>query len=688
MDPCDPGTDIKNARSYLHIKMGIPKSLVQGASREAICLALKRCKRANGMAMPPMDYDRVGKHRIYYSNPRGIDLRGKDYKDLLVGRPSFKVLKRIADKLGLVSDDKDMLKGLIIKRLKTAGAPEPLMVPIKKARRTPTTVNGLKNMANALLQKPPSMVIAKNLSKNITSPQVRRNVASIQKSFNRAVAAEQRLQQAVQKPGVTKEELANTIKKVQQTQVPRVLKPLNQLRLARMQRLQQPVQKPGVTKKELANTIKKVQQTQVPRVLKPLNQLRLARMQNMQRTAAPAPAPVPRRELVNLAKKQKNIVNIEKALRSRNNFVIRAIKNASYGNKNAIKLLSNTNRGQLRVIQRRAREAEAAAERAQNGAEAAQERAESANNMKEMAKAAAEATEKSKEAIMATKSMIDAQNEAALLKAMKNSDANKNKNESTGGRSSNNALRNLREDMRVGPAGKDQDIVEMAIKDTDKKYLNILKKVDPKLLKKAVKKVYGEGRFFKNNGQRAYLNALMKASNVNTLDELSEQETNNNTNSHISDIKEDKQTNNMQATVENRIKMSGNAENIRKTTEQAKMGDQKISSPENIRGLNHPTARTGVGMQSNNNMKELTRMPTNASAELEMNKNNNTSRLQGILNKLKGAPSDSTNKLNVLSENNKNFLQKTNDNKLKDQLLKNAKLALAQKATAVVTDQA
>lgn len=76
MGPCVPGTDIKNARSYLHVKMGIPRSLVQGASREAICLALKRCKRPNGMAMPPMGYDRVGKHRIYYSNPRGIDLRG------------------------------------------------------------------------------------------------------------------------------------------------------------------------------------------------------------------------------------------------------------------------------------------------------------------------------------------------------------------------------------------------------------------------------------------------------------------------------------------------------------------------------------------------------------------------------------------------------------------------------------
>jgi hypothetical protein len=614
MDPCVPGTDIKNARSYLHVKMGIPRSLVQGASREAICLALKRCKRPNGMAMPPMGYDRVGKHRIYYSNPRGIDLRGRDYKDLLVGKPSFKVLKRIADKLGLVSDDKDMLKGLIIKRLKTAGAPEPLMVPIKKIRRNsantcrplPATINGLKNRANTLLQKPPSMVIAKNLSKNITSPQVRRNVVPIQKSFNRAVAAEQRLQRAVQKPGVTRE--------------------------------------------ELANTIKKVQQTQVPLALKPLNQLRLARMRNMQRTAAPAPAPVPQSRLASLAKKQENIVNIEKALR------IRANKNASDGNKNAIKPLSNMEQGQLRVIQRRAREAEAAAERAQIAAEAAQERAESANNMREMAKAAAEATEKSKRAIMAIKSMIGAQSEAndvALLKAMKISDANNtkrenleklfmnvntnylnkiiNKYESTGAETvQNNAMRNLRKGMRVGP---DQNIVEMANKDTDKKYLNTLKKVDPK-----------------NNNQRAG---------------LSEPERSNN---------------NIRATIENRIKRLGNAENrskeignIRKLIEQAEMDDQKAFTA----NLNNKISSLGNSKGGENAREELT--------------NNNASRLQGILNSLKGAPSGSTNnienKLKVLSENNKNFLREANENKLKDQLLKNAKLALAQKATAAVTDQ-
>ena len=769
MDPCDPGIDIKNARSDLHIKMGIPKSLVRGASRDAICLALKRCKRANGMAMPPMDYDRVGKHRIYYNNPRGIDLKGKDYKDLLIGKPAFKVLKRIADKLGLVSDDKDTLKGLIIKRLKAAGAPEPLMVPIKKTGRAPPTVsvslntllqkpplpmmnsrplpatmNGLKNRANTLLQKPPSMEIAKNLSKNISSPQVRRNVAPIQRSFNQAVVSEQRLQQVVQKPGVTKEELKNAIKKVQQTQIPQELRPLNRLRLARVENMRRPAA-PTIVRAPAAPTIVR---------------------------APAASAPVPQSQLVSLAKKQENVANIEKVLRSkygnfsgsRNNLVLRAIKNASNGNKNAIKLLSNMNRGQLRVIQRRAQEAETTAERAQNGAEAAQERAENANNMKEMAKAAAEATEKSKKAIIAIKAMVGAQSEAndmALLKAMKISNANNTKRENLGklfadvnknylnkiiknyestgtkfkrtlGISStgnqkkqntekeerNNALRELRNDTGAGPAGTDQNIIEMAIK--DKRYLNTLKKVDPKLLKKAVKKVYGEGRFFKNNGQKAYLNALMKASNVETTAELAEPETNKSeeksktvpetsTNASIS-----KSTSEIKATTENSSSKNA-AINYGKETNKIKQSIEKrienlgsANNKEEINGIRKMITEGGLGSnqnrtiyssQLNAKIKELKpsgEAPAALSAEnvnLTLNENNNTPKLQGILTKLRGAPSGSSNKienkLNSLTPENKKLLQNVNTSKLSNNNFNEnnkRRLASAKKAVEAVTE--
>ena len=68
----------------------------------------------------------------------------------------------------------------------------------------------------------------------------------------------------------------------------------------------------------------------------------------------------------------------------------------------------------------------------------------------------------------------------------------------------------------------------------------------------------------------------------------------------------------------------------------------------------------------------------------------NANRLARILERLKGAPSGSNNnikqKLTVLSNENKNFLRKVSENNLSNQLLKNAKLAIAQQATTAVTD--
>ena len=445
MDPCDPGTDIKNARLYLHIKMGIPKALVQSASRDDICRAIKRCKKSTGLAMPPMDYDRVGAHRIYYKNPRGINLTGKDYKDLLVGKPSLKVLTRIANKLSIMSNDASSLKGMIINRLKKAKTPEPLMVPIKTARtefkipkRVSVTANNLNmnnNLApasapasvaakvasaplpntkpelekqiNSVLKTPPSSSIASTISRNMTSPVVRSNMPQIQRAYGNAVKAEDRLRTVIQTPGVSKDELKNAFKKFQkeQEQLIKPLSPLNQLRLQRVQGML-----PAATAAPLP--------VAAPRPV--------AAPQPV--AAVPPPAMV--RSMASAVSSQADIKNTEKLLRqkygnftsSRNNLMKLAFNNAKGGNKNAIKILNSMNESQRRVITKRIAEAEEAQRKAENKTNQAMMSENNKKAAEEAAKEAAEVAKKSREAIMKIKGLVQmtsARNNQALISATK-----------------------------------------------------------------------------------------------------------------------------------------------------------------------------------------------------------------------------------------------------------------------------
>ena len=512
MDPCNPGVDVKNARSYLRIKMGIPKALLEGASKEAICRAIKRCKKTVGTPMPPMMSDRVGNHTIYYHNPRGIELKGKDYKDLLVGKPNLKDLKRIAKKLGLsdLTTNALTLKGTIINMLKDAKTPEPIMIPAKKRPGPPTNIatppannavkkaiavientnaskNDLVKVANKLVEAPPSKTLANSVAKNsVTRPginAIRKNAPVIERRFNRMLKPESDLQRVVQKPGVSREELKNAIKNVVRVQQ------------------QRPSTAPPA-----------------PRPPTALNELRRQRTMNMQ--------------LQRTQRNQKTATNaqvsIDKQLRTAmgnfssptNALIAKAVKNAE-NNPSVRSILAKVSQSRIANALKRV-------ETAQSDSEQAQKVAEKNNTPKNVN----DASEKAKVATLKIKELVGqmaATNENAILAALKKANSNndfrekvaphlknvnKNKlNKITKKYRNVSPINELRQKMGVGPAGTDENILRRAVENISGEYLNTLSRVDKSKLKVAIKDVHGKG-FFKTDAQKEYFKKLLNKSNI------------------------------------------------------------------------------------------------------------------------------------------------------------------------------
>ena len=185
MNLCDPDIPMKDIRSYMHIHTGIPKKLLSQVSRHVICDSVKKCKKTTGLAMPPMNYTKVGKHLIYYHNTVGVNLNGKDYKSLLVGDPSYRVLQQIAKKLNMHIEpkhNKGLLKGTILNYLKERNTPEPIMVPIPSRKHAlieaeiilknnSVTKKELVTTANNILNtKPPRVNLDAELRKTVKNP--------------------------------------------------------------------------------------------------------------------------------------------------------------------------------------------------------------------------------------------------------------------------------------------------------------------------------------------------------------------------------------------------------------------------------------------------------------------------------------------------------------------------------------
>jgi hypothetical protein len=527
MDPCNPGVDVKNARSYIRVKMGIPKALVEGASKEAICRAIKRCKKTAGTPMPPMMSDRVGNHTIYYHNPRGIELKGKDYKDLLVGKPTLKDLKRVAKKLGLsdLATDALTLKGTIINLLKDAKTPEPIMIPAKKRTGSPTvnapantatniirppannavknaivtlnnnnaSKNDLVKVANKLVETPPSKTLANSIAKNsVTRPginAIRKNAPIIERRFNRMLRPESDLQRVVQKPGVSREELRHAIKNVVRVQQ------------------QRPSTAPRPPTAPPA-----------PRPPTALNELRRQRTMNMQ--------------LQRTQRNQKTATNaqvsIDKQLRTAmgnfssptNALIAKAVKNAE-NNPSVRSILAKVSQSRIANALKRV-------ETAQSDSEQAQKVAEKNNTPKNVN----DASEKAKVATLKIKELVGqmtATNENAILAALKKANSNndfrekvaphlknvnKNKlNKITKKYRNVSPINELRQKMGVGPAGRDEDILRRAVENISGEYLNTLSRVDKSKLKVAIKDVHGKG-FFKTDAQKEYFKKLLNKSNI------------------------------------------------------------------------------------------------------------------------------------------------------------------------------
>ena len=544
MNPCDPGADTKNVRAFLHLKMGIPKAIVERASKGNICKAIKRCGKSTGTPMPSMGYDKVGNHLIYYHNPTGINLTGKDYKDLLIGKPTMKTLKSLTSKVGLVhlnNASREELKGAIIKRLKAVKAPEPLMVPIPRRSRdavelSPAIQNAervlnnnapnraeLIDAANKILNSPPSAEIANKINENVnanSSVPTNSSVPDDVRKFNRVLAPETALQTQVQNPGVTENQLRKSLGAVVSA-VKRNAPSNTGQRNASSNAARRNVRVEEIKASRNVG-IAKIQAEREARAsaaksrepVKPLNQLRLQRVQNMQLRNATSQG--------NMGKPSSNVP------------------------KDAKQVAENAQR---------------VAESAQTVSEDAENKAANRptdKNVEAATVAAAEATKRSQEAILAIKQMIGKStetNNVALITALKLSNANEtkraelankfkniNKNtinkviskyESTGAKfrrtfsssstgnakkntsTHNTAVKELRNKMNARATDDNAAVLERAVADTNGKYSNILSRINKNKFNPVVKKVHGTGRLFKTNGHKEYI-AKLNATNTNT----------------------------------------------------------------------------------------------------------------------------------------------------------------------------
>jgi hypothetical protein len=468
MDPCDPGADINDARAYLHLKMGIPKSIILRASKSDICTAAKKCKKSTGTPMPPMGYDRVGKHRIYYHNPPDINMSGKDYKTLLVGKPSIKSLKNIAAKVGLSYFNNKSpidLKGSIIKRLRDTKTPEPLMVPIKS--RSPTakvnsaitnansaitnaervlnntnaSKNDLLNAADNILNSPPSATIANEINKNVNANEFNKNVnanrnmastipPAVQR-FNRVLGPETALAARVQSPGVTGAQVRNSLQSVVSSA--RRNMPVN-TRSSNIRRAEIEA-KSKVQLAEIASRNRTQRaRTNNARPQTALNQLRMARLQNMKKP-----------QMMNVAKQQvkmnTTLNTIEQQLRTRlgnfsskrNEIVVKAVSAAKSGNTAVGGILAKMSQANIQSASTRVNSLFKKAQAELKKAEDAQKNAEKTQKKgatPEATNAAQEASKKSNAAIKAIKAavgMSSRTNDEAIVSALKLQNSNESK---------------------------------------------------------------------------------------------------------------------------------------------------------------------------------------------------------------------------------------------------------------------
>ena len=143
MDPCNPNTNVENARSTLRSNMGVPKRYAKTFSKKMICNAFRKCKRSN--VFPPMAMKMVDGY-VYLIDSHS-PLTAKEYRLLFeIGKKSDIV--KIAKKLGVVELDKPIgeLKSDIISILDNMDILEPIKAMKVEKKKEMVMTNG--NMFN------------------------------------------------------------------------------------------------------------------------------------------------------------------------------------------------------------------------------------------------------------------------------------------------------------------------------------------------------------------------------------------------------------------------------------------------------------------------------------------------------------------------------------------------------------
>ena len=143
MDPCNPNTNVENARSALRSNMGVPKAYAKNFSKKMICNAFRKCKRSN--VFPPMVMKAVDGY-VYLVDSHS-PLTAREYRLLFeIGKKGDIV--KIAKKLGVVELDKPVgeLKSDIISILDNMDILEPIKAMKVEKKKEMVMTNG--NMFN------------------------------------------------------------------------------------------------------------------------------------------------------------------------------------------------------------------------------------------------------------------------------------------------------------------------------------------------------------------------------------------------------------------------------------------------------------------------------------------------------------------------------------------------------------
>ena len=127
--PCNPSSNLQNARFKARSNLVLPKSKTATMNKNNLCNAYKRCGK-DASSLPPMKFVKTAKH--VYLIDSNSPISAKEY-GIIFGNSKLTDIKKIAVKLGFMVtklNSKDELKGKIIEMLKKMGLNEPIQLPV------------------------------------------------------------------------------------------------------------------------------------------------------------------------------------------------------------------------------------------------------------------------------------------------------------------------------------------------------------------------------------------------------------------------------------------------------------------------------------------------------------------------------------------------------------------------------